>query len=154
MWIVMYIIIMSPKRLMLVPFIPSLCYWFWCLLLNQEAVEHCNLQWEGQILIFQWKSSQARALRSHPSLPPDHLGQQTQLDTAFTQLLAVHACSVENVLLMSFTVTFCVCGRKHHLHISHGNGICLYKRMQIASPHAFMHFFLFIPLSLFIYFNF
>lgn len=58
----------------------------------------------------------------------------------------IHACSVENVLLISFTVTSCVCSRKHHLHISHGNGICLSKRMWITSPHAFLFSFL---LSLF-----
>lgn len=51
--------------------------------------------------------------------------------------------------LESFTVTFCVCGRKHHPHASHGNGICLFQKNLVSSSRV-SHF----SFPSFLYINF
>lgn len=61
-----------------------------------------------------------------------------------------HTCRVgKKTTLESFTVTFCVCGRKHHPHASHGNGICLFQK-NLVSSSCVSHF----SFPSFLYINF
>ena len=107
MWRVIYIMIFPQGADVSVSFILSLCYLLWLLLLSQEALKHCNLQRESSGNFSVEIKSGENTKESSPS--PNRLWQSSWVDTTFTNCWAVRACRVENVLLMSFTVTFCAC---------------------------------------------
>ena len=64
----------------------------------------------------------------------DHLEQWNQLDATFSQWPTVHACSAENVLLMSFIVTIYVSSRKQSAYSTWAWNLPLQKNVDNISP--------------------
>lgn len=136
MWIVIHIMIFSQKA-DACTFLSPLCTVHILILATKSwSINSVICSEKSDIyLFFQWKSSQGRALKSLRLLQTIGGSSCTQHSLSCWD---VRACSIENALLMSFTVTSCMYGRGHHPHFSHGNGICLLKRMWITSSHAFL----------------